>query len=74
MESMTTQEIREMRISLEKDLNEILSRMVFSMDIPALRERIAELQEMCPHMEEGQDYNEIEEVCPICGKKLTHKE
>ena len=70
-EMLTLQEVLEIRLSLEADLNAILAKMIYSMDIPALRERLEQLKEQCPHQGEGTDYT-LEDECPFCKKKFDH--
>lgn len=54
--------IKSIRCELERQMKFALAKMNFNQDVYTLREKIKDLQAICPHDEKSA-------VCPYCGKE-----
>jgi len=66
---MIIDNIKEQYNQLSLQLRKALSTMERSDDVSTIREKIKNLQEICPHSDGTFDYSN-QDVCPYCGRKF----
>lgn len=66
---MIIENIKEQYNQLNLQLKNALSTMERSDNVFIIREKIKDLQKVCPHSDGNFDYSD-QDVCPYCGKKF----